>query len=43
MANNEKRLDISELDFDEIKQNLKTFLQEKLHMPTLVDIIHLYF
>ena len=27
MAQNEKRLDISELDFDNIKTNLKTFLQ----------------
>ena len=27
MANNNKRIQVSELDFDAIKSNLKTFLQ----------------
>ena len=36
MALNEKRLIVSEFDFDDVKSNLKTFLEAKTNLLTMI-------
>ena len=35
MAVNERRLNVTELDFDDIKENLKVFLKDKQSLKTM--------
>ena len=35
MAINEKRLSVTEFDFDDVKDNLKTFLKNKQNLQTM--------
>ena len=36
MATNDKRLKVTELDFDNVKENLKTFLKHKQNLKTMI-------